>query len=565
VLASLLATLATASGCTPSSEHGARAATGEPPSPWFVETGPGGGLDFVHETGATGGLHLPEILGSGAALFDFDGDGKLDLYLPNGNFSLDPPGEHGRPVNRLFRQEPDGTFTDATAAAGLGDPGYGLGVAIGDVDNDGDADVYLTNYGEDRLYRNRGDGTFEDATGPAGIRVAGFSTSAVFCDYDLDGWLDLYVARYVRYDPSQYCHNSAGQRDYCGPKAFNPAPDVLLHNNGNGTFGDVSRRAGLHGVAAAAGLGVVCQDLDDDGWPDFYVANDQYANHLWVNRGDGTFDERALLLGAAYNLEGREEAGMGVVAADLDSDLDLDLFVTNMGGETNTLYRNLGGGVFEDATGGAGLAASSLPYTGFGVVAFDAELDGDLDLAVANGRVFRGPREPGATAERPWSFFAEPNLFYLNRGAGRFEAAAEVAAPFTRPVEVSRGLALGDVDDDGDLDLLLTQAQGPARLVRNVAPRSGHWLSLRAWDPRLNRDTIGARIVVSAGGRQRLGTVATGYSYLSSHDPRAHFGLGQARAVDRVDVVWPGGQRERFDVPGVDRAVVLRRGEGSAP
>jgi hypothetical protein len=554
--------LAIAAGCGP---HATDSVTRDPqPGTWFVDVTDEVGLDFIHETGASGGLHLPEIVSAGAALFDFDGDGDLDVYLTSGNFSIESGPAPARPVNRLFRQQADGTLTDATDASGLGDPGYGIGVAVADVDNDGDSDVYLTNFGRDRLYLNRGDGSFEDATDAANIRVDGFSCSATFCDFDLDGFLDLYVTQYVRYDPEQYCRNSSGQADYCSPRAFNPAHDVLLHNEGDGTFTDVSGPAGLHRTAGA-GLGVVCEDFDDDGLPDFYAANDQYPNHLWINRGDGAFEERALLLGAAYNLEGRAEAGMGVVTADLDGDQDLDLFVTHLGGQTNTLYGNLGGGMFEDDTGAAGLAQSSLLYTGFGTVALDVELDGDLDLLVANGKAFRGAAYPDAAVPEPWSFFAEPNLFYRNRGAGRFEPEPDLAAQLTRPVEVSRALAMGDIDDDGDLDVLMANAQGPARLFRNEAPRAGRWLIVRAIDPRVERYAIGAQLTVVAGPRRFVRSVTRGFSYLSSNDPRAHFGLGDATQVDRIEVRWPDGLLEVFGASAVDRVVTLLRGEGVAP
>jgi len=539
--------------------------TAERPAPqdWFVEVTETVGLDFVHETGAAGAMHLPEIVSGGAALFDFDGDGDLDVYLTNGNFDLGSDAQASRPTNRLYRSEAGDKLTDVTTASGLGDAGYGIGLAVGDVDNDGDPDLYLSNFGRDKLYLNRGDGSFEDVTAAAGIDVGGFSCSAVFCDYDGDGFLDLYVTQYVRYDTQQFCRNSSGQQDYCSPKAFNPAPDVLLHNDGDGTFTDVSRAAGLHALVGA-GLGVVCEDFNDDGRPDFYAANDQYPNHLWVNRGDGSFTEHALLYGVAYNQEGRAEAGMGVVAADLDGDEHLDLFVTHLGGQTNTLYANLGDGTFRDDTGAAGLAHSSLPYTGFGTVAFDVELDGDPDLLVANGKVFRGAAHEETSVPRPWSFFAEPNLFYLNLGSGRFEARADLAPALTGPVEVSRALALGDIDNDGDLDLLLANAQGRARLFRNEAPRAGHWLLVRAVDPRLKRDAIGARVTVVAGQTRIVRSITRAYSYLASNDPRAHFGLGPLEDVERIEVRWPDGLRESFDAPGLDRVVTLERGAGTA-
>jgi hypothetical protein len=561
-LALCLAAICIATACGPDGSSTPGVVHAAPGEGWFVDVTAEVGLDFFHETGATGSLHLPEIVGSGAALLDYDGDGDLDVYLVSGSFDLAPDPAVSRPVNRLFRQEEDGTFVDVTTESGLGDAGYGIGAAVGDIDNDGDVDVYVSNFGPDRLYSNRGDGSFSDVTAAAGIRVDGFSCSAVFCDYDLDGFLDLYVTRYVRYDPDQQCSNSSGRRDYCSPKAFNPVPDVLLHNNGDGTFSDVSDAAGISGVAGA-GLGVVCEDLDEDGLPDFYAANDQYPNHLWINQGDGTFREQALLLGAAYNLEGRAEAGMGVVAADLDEDAHLDLFVTHLGGQTNTLYRYLGRGLFEDATGVSGLAQSSLPSTGFGTVAFDAELDGDLDLLVANGRVFRGVPSPATTVPEPWNHFAEPNQFLLNRGGGHYVPMPDLGSAFVGPVEVSRSLAMGDVDGDGDVDVLLGNTQSTARLYRNEAPRAGHWLIVRALDSRLHRDAIGARLSLAIGGRRITRTVTRGFSYLSSSDPRPHFGLGPASEVGPIEVRWPDGLVESFNVPEVDRVWTLVRGEGT--
>ncbi len=532
---------------------------------WLTEITDEAGLTFVHETGATGQLHLPEIMAGGAAIFDCDGDGRLDLYLTTGNGTLGPPGSGADSPNRLYRQQPDGGFSDVTEASGLGDRGYGMGVAVGDYDNDGDLDVYVTNYGPDRLYRNDGrpgEPAFEDVTEAAGIAVGGWSSSAAFFDYDRDGFLDLYVARYLVYDHLKKCSDRAGRPDYCNPRAFAPMHDVLLHNRGDGTFVDVSDRAGITSIPACAGLGVVCADLNDDGWQDVYVANDGYANQCWVNRGDGTFTDAAPVMGAARNAHGRVEAGMGVLAADLDNDADLDLFMTHLANETNTLYRNLGGSRgFEDATGASGLATSSVPLTGFGTAAFDIELDGDLDIVVVNGRVSRGmgPASGGGTG---WGLYAEPNLFYLNRGEGNFESIHDRVAAWCDRVEITRGLAIGDLDGDGDLDVLITNVQGRARLYRNDAPRRGHWLVVRAVEPRLRRDAIGARIVVAAGGLEFMRTVGGGSSYLSSSDPGAHFGFGDAEAVDHVDVRWPDGERERFVIDGVDRSVELLRGEG---
>ncbi|RME39595.1 MAG: CRTAC1 family protein, partial [Planctomycetota bacterium] len=454
-------------------------------------------------------------------------------------------------------------YTDVTEESGLGDGGYGMGVAIGDYDNDGDTDVYVTNFGRNALYRNRGDGTFENVTDASGTGVTGWSCSATFLDYDRDGNLDLYVTRYVEFNPLKDCYDAAGRRDYCGPKAFPPVHDYLLHNNGNGTFTDVTSRAGIDSVSAA-GLGVVADDFNNDGWIDIYVANDAYANQLWINRGDGTFEDEALLMGSAYNINGKAEAGMGVIAADFDNDLDPDLFMTHLGQETNTFYRNLGEQMgFCDVTGEAGLGTSSVPYTGFGTAAVDMELDGDLDLLVVNGRVVYGDPLPGALPPPPWNIYAEPNLFYLNDGTGRFTEAAGSAAAFCDPIEISRGLAVGDIDDDGDPDVLITNIQGPARLYRNDAPRRGHWLTVRGVDPRRKRDALGARVIVHAGDRSFMRTIRSGFSYLSASEPRAYFGLGRAEHIEWIEVWWPDGTRERFPGGAADRFITLTHGSGT--
>jgi hypothetical protein len=537
---------------------------------WFTEITDECGLSFAHETGARGELHIPEIMSSGAGFFDYDGDGDLDVFLTNGAFGIDrgrtPASVHtftpdpNGPVDRLFRQD-DGRFTDVTASSGLGDPGYGMGMAVGDIDNDGDLDLYVTNLGPDRLYRNRGDGTFENITEAAGIRVDGWSCSAAFFDCDRDGYLDLYVTRYLEYDPGLTCTDFAGRPDYCGPKSFQPVSDVLLHNEGDGAFSDVSARAGMTSVRCA-GLGVVCEDMDNDGWIDVYVANDGYDNQLWINRGDGTFTNEALALGVALDWQGLAEAGMGAVAADFDNDEDFDLFVTNLRRESNTFYRNRGPSGFEDATAAAGLEESSVPYTGFGTVAVDIQLDGFLDLVVVNGRVLRGDPLPGADVPPPWNLYAEPNLLYLNQGGARFVPVDQGSSPLLGRVEVSRALATGDIDSDGDMDLLVTNAQGRARLYRNDAPRSGGWLIVRAVDPALKRDAIGARVTLLCGERRFTRTIAFNYGYLSCHDPRAHFGLGAAERVDAIVVRWPDGSAERFPPVGVNRAVEIRKGSG---
>ncbi len=553
-------------GCNRSDDHAAEGTANSDsrtyrPRAWFTEITTEVGLDFIHDSGAKGQLHLAEIMGAGAALFDYDGDGDLDLYLINGNRELPRMVEARAPVNRLYRQEADGRFVDVTVESGLGDGCYGMGVAIGDIDNDGDTDVYLTNFGPDRLFANRGDGTFEDITSRAGLHIEGWSCSATFLDYDLDGYLDLYVTQYIEFNPLKECTDGAGRPDYCGPTALPPVPDILLHNNGDGTFTDTSNQAGITTVAAA-GLGVIAEDLNGDGYPDIYVANDAYANQLWINEGDGTFYDAGLITGTAYNWNGVAEAGMGIVAADFDQDGNLDLFLTHLGAETNTLYRNLGGeSGFDDVSGESGLGMSSTPFTGFGTCAFDVELDGDLDLLVVNGRVVRGQRRADASVPPPWDQYAEPNLLYINDGHCQFELVSAAGSLCDR-VEITRGAAIGDIDADGDLDVLINNIHGPARLFRNDAPRSGRWLCVRAIDPSVGRDAIGATVSVVVGTQRLLRTITSGFSYLSASDPTAHFGLGDVERIDRIEVTWPGGRRETFPPVALDQFVVLNKGNG---
>ena len=517
-------------------------------------------LDFVHEPGAEGGFFMPESMGSGGALFDFDNDGDLDIFLVQAGFHS-PSGSEGKFANRLYQQETDGTFTDITAQAGLEDTGYAVGVAIGDLDNDGHLDIFVSQYGPDVIYRNDGQGRFRNVTPQSGISGDAWSASALFCDYDADGFLDLYVTHYVSYNPKRRCERDDGSLDYCAPKVFRGTADALYHNEGDGTFTDVTVLAGIQRVTAP-GLGVACFDYNEDGRVDFYVANDGAANQLWENQGNGKFVDRAFLYGVALNGFGMAEAGMGVAIGDIDVDGDFDLFVTHLSAETNTLYRNEKAGRFQDVSAMAGLAASSLSRTGFGTGFLDYDHDGDLDMAVVNGRVMRQPVTAGADVSSYWNPYAEPNLLLRNNGRGKFEDPGASCGSFCSQIEVSRGLALGDVDNDGDLDMLVTATGGPARLFKNDAEKRGHWLLIRAFDPSLERDAYGSVITVVAGGKRYMRIADPGYSYISSNDPRAHFGFPAGVEVERILVRWPDGQEEAFPAVEVDRAIVLKKGEG---
>ncbi|MCY3970929.1 MAG: CRTAC1 family protein [Acidobacteria bacterium] len=562
-------------GC--SSEEGVSDApsppsTGVPTAPAvrFVDVTAETGLDFVHATGSTGTFPMPAIMGGGVAAFDADGDGLLDLYFPNAGKGV--AGEAGH--NRFYLQRPRGRFVDATEGSGLDNPGYGMGAAVADIDNDGDLDLYVTNFGADVLYRNEGGGRFVDVTEEFGVATSEWSTSAVFFDADLDGWLDLYVARYVQWHEARECQVQGGRVDYCGPQQFEGEADVFYRNEGGRHFVDRSRDAGVS-LIEDAGLGVVAADLDEDGLPDVYVANDADPNQLWINRGEGGFEDDAVLLGAAYNRFGVGEAGMGIALGDIDGDQDLDLFLSHLIEETNTLYVNLGGASglsdgFGDRAAEAGLAAPSTPYTGFGTAFFDADNDGDLDLAVVNGAVKRRPEVLSDRDDWFWRGYAEPNLLILGDGAGFFADASAASGEFGTARDVSRGLVPFDLEGDGDLDLLVSNLEGPARVYRNetitgsaqAAGTGAGWVRLHVIDPELRRTAIGASIVawVDGGPLRRLVLPLGGY--LTGGEAPVHIGLGDAPAVERFEVTWPGGTVEEFDGAESGSEVVLERGAG---
>jgi hypothetical protein len=533
-------------------------------APWFADITEQVGLNFVHDAGPLGKYFMPESVGSGAAFLDFDNDGRLDIYL------LQNAGPHSSSKNRLFHQEADGRFTDVSAGSGLDVAGYGMGVAVGDVNNDGWPDVLITEYGRIRLFLNNRNGTFTDVTPAAGLDNPFWGTSACFVDYDRDGWLDLVVVNYVDYMESRPCANSAGHREYCGPSSFTGRVTKLFHNlgpvGGAVRFEDVTVKSGL-GRLTGPGLGVFCADFNGDGWPDILVANDGRPNHLWINQRDGTFKEEAVARGIALNAMGKAEANMGIAIGDVDGDGLFDVFVTHLTDETNTLWKQGPRGIFQDRTVGLGLAKPHWRGTGFGTVMADFNQDGALDLALVNGRVKRPVGSPAPSpstdkAEVFWRAYAERNQLFANDGTGKFRDISPANPPFSGTPRVSRGLVCGDIDGDGALDLLVTSISAPARLYRNVAPKRGHWLMIRALDPALHRDAYGAEITVRAGGRHWVRYLNPGYSFLCSNDPRVHFGLGSVSQIEAIEVRWPDGSEETFPGRAADQLVVVRKGEG---
>jgi enediyne biosynthesis protein E4 len=523
----------------------------------FTEITQETGLKFVHDPGVEGEYFFPEIQGSGGGFLDYDNDGDLDILLLNGSYRKKT--ETKPPKNHLYRQEKNGTFTDVTETSGIQNKEYSSGLAVGDFDNDGDVDLYIASFGADTLYRNEGNGTFRDVTGPSGIKDSSWGTSALFFDYDRDGFLDIYVTTYVNYDPNAVCTDKAGRQDYCGPDAYTGVPDLLYHNNGNGTFGDVSVESGIAAISSK-GLGVVTADFNQDIYMDIYVANDGEPNQLWLNQKNGTFQDAAMQLGAAVNAMGQAEAGMGIAIGDVNGDEDLDLLITHLRDESNTLYSNAGQLGFQDDTASSGLGPPSVPYTGWGTSFFDYDHDGDLDVAIVNGRVLRGPPLVQKQSPEYWDPYLEPNLIFENDGTGQFQDISAKAGPFCSLIENGRALLFGDVDNDGDLDMLVGNLGGPARLYRNDAPKKGHWLMIRAIDPKLKRDAFGAKVTVVAGGKRFVRIIAPSYSYQSSNDHRAHFGIGNVTLVDKIEVIWPDGSSQTFPGMKADQIVTLEKG-----
>lgn len=575
-----LAILALVWGCQApeSPESGLEAPKADP---LFSDVTTTSGLDFLHSNGSTGEFYFPELLGPGAAFLDFDGDGDLDIYLVQGS-TIDLKATAGsdaafggdEPIDRLYRNDTAAgadtpLFSDVTEASGLRAPGYGMGVATGDVDNDGWPDLYVTNWGANQLWRNKGDGTFADITEASGAGDERWSVSAAIVDFDRDGWLDLYIVNYVEFEIGSHvpCRAASTVRDYCSPSNFTPTPDRLLRNlgldaHGGVRFEDVSDQTGISSETRR-GLGVVTIDVDGDGWLDLYVANDQEVNLLWVNQGGTTFENEAILRGCAVNMGGLEEASMGIAVADLDRDGDEDLFLSHLDNETNTFYLNEGAGFFVDRSQALRLAAASLPFTGFGTTFFDYDNDGWLDIAVVNGAVRRRESLSADAAAHP---YRQTNQLFHHGGAmevGFREVPPEQAGSAFALAEISRGLAVGDVDNDGDPDLLISNNDGPARLLLNTVGQEQPWLGLRLVGAESGRDMLGALVefeLVDATTRSLR--VRTDSSYASARDPRLLLAIPEGEQVQTIRVRWPNGQREEFAPPPLRSYTSLVEGAG---
>ena len=532
-----------------------------PPEPrWFSEEAAGRGIDFTHHSGFDGRPMMPEMIGGGAALADVDGDSDLDLYLvQSGRVDRTLPAEESQ--NHLYLNRGDGYFDRVEDAAGAGDRGYGMGVAAGDYDNDGDIDLYVTNLGSNVLFQNDGAGQFTDVTAQAGVGDPGWSTAATFLDLDADADLDLFVVNYINWAPEieQDCYGKAFVATYCGPTAYDvPAMDRLYRNNGDGTFTDITHDAGIN-VAFGNGLGVVGADFNDDGLTDVFVANDAMVNQLWLNLGDLRFEESCLLWSCAMDSDGIEKAGMGVASADVDNDGDSDLLVVNLHGQSDSFFRNEGT-YFADATRLAGLGTPSMRYTRFGVTLADFDNDGSLDLYEANGNV--GLTEPVEDGDG----YAEPNVLYrseIDEGNIQFEEIKPQGGVSPPLIHTSRALAVGDVDEDGGLDLVVVNRDAPAYLLVNRATR-GNWVRFRVLTAS-GRDAHGATVSATVNTARMRRDVQPSASYLASSDPRVHFGLGSETETRDVVVRWPGGEEEAFGDFGEGATYELLQGSGKPP
>jgi hypothetical protein len=547
-----------------------------PPSPWQVASAPGSGPTFAdvaqragltHHTvfgGVDKNTYILETTGTGAAFFDYDNDGVLDLFFANGTTltaSASNPAQ-----SHLYRGNGDGTFTDVTARAGVGRSGWGQGVAVADYDNDGFADLYLTFYGGNILFHNNGNGTFTDVTAKSSVGAGGWSTSAAWADYDNDGLLDLFVARYIDFDVStaplpgaQLPGVNCTYRSIpvmCGPRGLKGVRDVLFHNDGGGTFTDVTERGGID-RQSSRGLGAVWGDYNNDGLPDLLVANDEQPNQLYRNRGNGTFEEVALTAGVAVDEDGRERAGMGVDFADYDNDGWLDVAIGNFYGEPCALYRNRRDGSFDETTWSSGIGPPTVPVLTWGTRFFDYDNDGWKDLLFVNGHVY-----PEVDLHHLDETYAERSLLFRNNGGGTYSNPGTAAGEVWERRWAGRGAATGDYDNDGRVDVAIAVVNGPPVLLQNRDHAGSHWLAVKLAGRKSNRDAVGARVTIAAGGRSSIGEVHGSGSYLSHSDLRLHFGLGPQTRVDTLDVAWPSGRRERVGPLDADQFVTIEEGSG---
>jgi len=528
--------------------------------PIFTDVTRSAGIAFVHDNAASPEKYLIETMGSGCGWIDFDQNGLFDLYLANGSATGLYTPKHP-PRSALYRNNGDGTFTDVTQQAGVGAGGlFGMGVAVGDYDNDGYPDLFVLGYGRCILYHNNGDGTFTDVTDRAGVGNLGkWGSSAAWFDYNNDGKLDLVIANYVDWSPEGnfYCGSKGpGLRSYCHPDVYHGQPPTLYHNNGDGTFTDVSERSDL-AKSPANGLGVVTFDYDNDGWQDIFIANDSMSNSLFHNNRDGTFSEVAYAAGVAVGVEGRFEAGMGTDAADTTGSGRFDLIVTHLDQQLARLFRNLGEGIFEDVTYAAKLSYATFHVSGFGTRFMDYDNDGLRDIFMANGHVLDNIQLYHSETR-----YAEPKLMFRNLGKGIFtDVSGQLGPDFVTP-RVSRGAAIGDFDNDGDLDILVNNNGQTPQLLRNDGGNANHWLQLLLIGTRSNRDGVGARIKVTAGDLVLFDEKKGGMSYQSAQDPRLHFGLGQRTTVDKLEIKWPSGELTKLTNLKSDQILAIEEGKG---
>ncbi len=519
-------------------------------------------IDWAHVAGLSSEMYLPETVGAGCAFFDYDNDGWMDIYLVNSG-----PCDFFKPQtplrNALYHNNRDGTFTDVTSQAGVPGNAYGMGVAVGDYNGDGLPDLYVTQYPNNILYRNNGDGTFTDVTATAGVAAPGWGTSAVWFDYDNDGRLDLFVCNFAEFNKAEnvFCGGKyPGQRYYCKPNVYKPSPSRLFHNNGDGTFTDVSKESGISRVLGKA-WGVVAADLNNDGLMDLFVANDTAPNSLLMNRGKGRFEDAGVLAGVAYSPFGIARSGMGVDASDIDQDGWLDLFVANVDHEGYSLYRNNRDETFDDIAARSGIAKVTTMMSGWGLKFFDYNNDGNVDLLLCNGH-------PDTTIEKHHEGvqYREPLLLFENTGASWKNVSDQAGGVFSKRI-AGRGLALGDFDNDGSVDVLISVNDGPPLLLRNIAGKQNNWLGLRLIGREANIDAVGAKIIYQAGSLKRQITKVGGGSYLSAHDPRVVLGLGHEAKIDWIEVHWPRPSTtvDRFTLLPINRYITVVEGQSAPP